>query len=73
MGLFRTEFLFLNRPSPPNEEDQYQVYREVAAALKPHHVIIRTLDLGGDKFVSSLQLAPEMNSFLGWRAIRFCF
>jgi phosphoenolpyruvate-protein phosphotransferase (PTS system enzyme I) len=44
----------------------------VAAALKPHHVIIRTLDLGGDKFVSSLQLAPEMNSFLGWRAIRFC-
>ena len=72
VGLFRTEFLFLNRPSPPNEEDQYQVYREVAAALKPHHVIIRTLDLGGDKFVSSLQLAPEMNSFLGWRAIRFC-
>ncbi len=72
VGLFRTEFLFLNRPSPPNEEDQYQVYREVAAALNPQQVIIRTLDLGGDKFVSSLQLAPEMNSFLGWRAIRFC-
>jgi phosphotransferase system enzyme I (PtsI) len=72
VGLFRTEFLFLNRASPPNEEDQYQAYREVAVALKPHHVIIRTLDLGGDKFVSSLQLAPEMNSFLGWRAIRFC-
>ncbi len=72
VGLFRTEFLFLNRASPPGEEDQYLVYREVAAALKPHHVIIRTLDLGGDKFVSSLQLAPEMNSFLGWRAIRFC-
>ena len=72
VGLFRTEFLFLNRASPPDEEDQYQVYREVAAALQPHHVIIRTLDLGGDKFVSSLQLAPEMNSFLGWRAIRFC-
>ena len=72
VGLFRTEFLFLNRPTPPDEEAQYQVYREVAVALKPHHVIIRTLDLGGDKFVSSLQLAPEMNSFLGWRAIRFC-
>lgn len=72
VGLFRTEFLFLNRPSPPNEEDQYQVYREVAVALNPQQVIIRTLDLGGDKFVSSLQLAPEMNSFLGWRAIRFC-
>jgi phosphotransferase system enzyme I (PtsI) len=72
VGLFRTEFLFLNRTTPPNEEEQFQVYREVAAALKPHPVIIRTLDLGGDKFVSSLQLAPELNSFLGWRAIRFC-
>jgi phosphotransferase system enzyme I (PtsI) len=49
-----------------------KVYREVAAALKPHPVIIRTLDLGGDKFASHLQLAQEMNPFLGWRAIRFC-
>ena len=56
----------------PDEEDQYQVYRQVAAALKPHPVIIRTLDLGGDKFASHLQLAQEMNPFLGWRAIRFC-
>jgi phosphotransferase system enzyme I (PtsI) len=72
VGLFRTEFLFINRDTPPNEEDQYQVYRQVAAALKPQSVIIRTLDLGGDKFVSSLQLAQEMNPFLGWRAIRFC-
>ena len=72
MGLFRTEFLFINRESAPGEEDQYQVYRRVAAALKPHPVIIRTLDLGGDKFASHLQLAQEMNPFLGWRAIRFC-
>jgi phosphotransferase system enzyme I (PtsI) len=72
VGLFRTEFLYLNREHPPTEEEQYKVYSEVAAALKPHNVIIRTLDLGGDKFVSHLQLAQEMNPFLGWRAIRFC-
>ena len=72
VGLFRTEFLFINRESAPGEEDQYQVYRRVAAALKPHPVIIRTLDLGGDKFASHLQIAQEMNPFLGWRAIRFC-
>jgi phosphotransferase system enzyme I (PtsI) len=72
VGLFRTEFLYLNREHPPSEEEQYKVYREVAAALKPHSVIIRTLDIGGDKFASHLQLAPEMNPFLGWRAIRFC-
>jgi phosphoenolpyruvate-protein phosphotransferase (PTS system enzyme I) len=72
VGLFRTEFLFINRENLPNEEDQYKVYREVAAALKPQPVIIRTLDLGGDKFASHLELAQEMNPFLGWRAIRFC-
>ena len=72
VGLFRTEFLFINRESLPGEEDQYQVYRQVAAALKPQQVIIRTLDLGGDKFASALQLAKEVNPFLGWRAIRFC-
>jgi phosphotransferase system enzyme I (PtsI) len=72
VGLFRTEFLFINRENAPGEEDQYQVYRQVAAALKPQPVIIRTLDLGGDKFASNLQLAREMNPFLGWRAIRFC-
>ena len=72
VGLFRTEFMFINRESLPTEEDQYQVYRQVAAAMKPHSVIIRTLDLGGDKFVSHLQVAKEMNPFLGWRAIRFC-
>jgi phosphotransferase system enzyme I (PtsI) len=72
VGLFRTEFLFINRDNLPGEEEQYKVYREVAVALKPNPIIIRTLDLGGDKFASHLQLAQEMNPFLGWRAIRFC-
>src|ERR1700744_2891312 len=72
VGLFRTEFLFINREVMPGEEEQYEAYRLVATALKPNHVIIRTLDLGGDKFASHLQLAKEMNPFLGWRAIRFC-
>jgi len=72
VGLFRTEFLFLNRDSLPTEEEQYQSYRRVAAELKPDPVIIRTLDLGGDKFLSHLPIPPEMNPFLGWRAIRFC-
>ena len=72
VGLFRTEFLFINRESLPDEEEQYKVYCEVATALKPQSVIIRTLDLGGDKFASHLQMAKEMNPFLGWRAIRFC-
>ena len=72
VGLFRTEFLFINRDQLPTEAEQYEVYQQVAAALKPHPVIIRTLDLGGDKFASHLQLAQEMSGFLGWRAIRFC-
>ena len=72
VGLFRTEFLFINRTTLPTEDEQLTVYRQVAAALKPQPVIIRTLDLGGDKFASHLQLAKELNPFLGWRAIRFC-
>ncbi len=72
VGLFRTEFLFINRDKLPTEEEQYQAYQQVAVALKPHPVVIRTLDLGGDKFASHLQLAQEINPFLGWRAIRFC-
>jgi len=72
VGLFRTEFLFINREKLPTEEEQYVAYRKVATALKPQSVIIRTLDLGGDKFASHMQLAPEMNPFLGWRAIRLC-
>jgi phosphotransferase system enzyme I (PtsI) len=72
VGLFRTEYLFLNRDNLPSEEEQYQAYRQVAVALKPHHVVMRTFDLGGDKFLSHLQVPMEMNPFLGWRAIRFC-
>jgi phosphotransferase system enzyme I (PtsI) len=72
VGLFRTEFLFLNRDTLPSEEEQYQVYRQVASGLKKQPVIIRTLDLGGDKFMSHLNMPQEINPFLGWRAIRFC-
>lgn len=72
VGLFRTEYLFINREVLPTEEEQYQAYRQVAATLKPSPVIIRTLDLGGDKFAAHLQVPQEMNPFLGWRAIRFC-
>jgi len=72
VGLFRTEYLFINCDHLPSEEEQFQAYREVAAALKPLPVVIRTLDLGGDKFLSHLQMPTELNPFLGWRAIRFC-
>ena len=72
VGLFRTEYLYLNRETLPTEEEQFEAYRKVAAALKPHPVVIRTLDLGGDKFISHLWMPQELNPFLGWRAIRFC-
>jgi phosphoenolpyruvate-protein phosphotransferase (PTS system enzyme I) len=72
VGLFRTEYLFLNSATLPTEEQQYQAYRAAAAALKPAPLIVRTLDLGGDKFMSHLNVPAEMNPFLGWRAIRFC-
>ena len=72
VGLFRTEYLYINREHPPTEEEQYQAYRQVAAAMKPNPVVIRTLDLGGDKLLSSLAIPQEMNPFLGWRAIRYC-
>ncbi len=71
IGLFRTEFLYLNRNDFPTEEEQYLAYRTVAEQVTPHPVIIRTMDLGGDKFLSPLQLPSEMNPFMGWRAIRF--
>jgi phosphotransferase system enzyme I (PtsI) len=72
VGLYRTEYLFINRETLPTEEEQFQAYLQIATALKPNPVIIRTLDLGGDKFLSHLHVPPEMNPFLGWRAIRFC-
>ncbi len=71
IGLFRTEYLFLNRDTPPDEEEQFEAYRQAAATLRPLPVVIRTLDLGGDKLLSTLA-PPELNPFLGWRAIRFC-
>jgi phosphotransferase system enzyme I (PtsI) len=72
VGLFRTEYLFISRDHLPSEEEQYRAYRQVVTALKPQPVVIRTFDLGGDKFLSHLQVPTEMNPFLGWRAIRFC-
>ncbi len=72
VGLYRTEYLFLNSATVPTEEEQYQAYAQVAAAMKPRPVTLRTLDIGGDKFVSHLQLSEEINPQLGWRAIRFC-
>ncbi|MED6314599.1 MAG: phosphoenolpyruvate--protein phosphotransferase, partial [Verrucomicrobiota bacterium] len=72
VGLFRTEFLFINRSDLPNEEEQFTAYRRVVESLTPDPVIIRTLDLGGDKLLSHVNVAEEMNPFLGWRAIRLC-
>ncbi|MEI8206851.1 MAG: phosphoenolpyruvate--protein phosphotransferase [Kiritimatiellales bacterium] len=72
IGLFRTEFLFLSENDLPDEDEQTRVYSEAADRCSPDNVVIRTLDLGGDKFSSTLKIAPEMNPFLGWRAIRFC-
>jgi phosphotransferase system enzyme I (PtsI) len=72
VGLFRTEFLYMNRDRLPAEEEQYEAYRSVLEELRPAPVIIRTLDLGGDKIMSALNLPEELNPFLGWRAIRFC-
>ncbi len=72
IGLYRTEFFYLNKSELPNEEQQFANYKTVAEQVLPHSVIIRTLDLGGDKFMSALDLPEELNPFLGWRAIRFC-
>ncbi len=72
VGLYRTEFFYLNKSELPTEDEQYAAYRSVAEAAQPHSVIIRTLDLGGDKFMSTLHMPEELNPFLGWRAIRFC-
>lgn len=72
IGLYRTEFLYLNRSTPPDEEEQYENYKLVAERSKPYSVIIRTLDIGGDKSSDSLEIPEEQNPFLGCRAIRFC-
>jgi len=73
IGLYRTEFLFVNRNTLPSEEEQYETYRKVAEQVKPNPLIIRTFDLGGDKLaVGAVDVGDELNPFLGWRAIRFC-
>ncbi|MPS31841.1 MULTISPECIES: phosphoenolpyruvate-protein phosphotransferase PtsI [unclassified Salinivibrio] len=70
IGLYRTEFLFMDRDSLPTEEEQYQAYKAVAKAIDGHPVIIRTMDIGGDKDLPYMDLPEEMNPFLGWRAVR---
>ncbi len=72
VGLFRTEFLFLGRNSAPQEEAQYQIYRKVVEACGDHGAVIRTLDVGGDKQISYLNIPKEENPFLGLRAVRYC-
>ena len=71
IGLYRTEFFYLNRSDLPTEDEQFEAYKAVVEQAKPHAVIVRTVDLGGDKFLSPLELPSEMNPFMGWRAIRF--
>ena len=72
VGLFRTEFLFMDRDAMPTEEEQFEAYRKVAVALDGKPVIIRTLDIGGDKEIPYMGLEKDENPFLGYRAVRFC-
>jgi len=73
IGLYRTEFLYLNRSTLPTEDEQYETYRKVAERVRPDPLIIRTFDLGGDKLApGTVDISDELNPFLGWRAIRFC-
>jgi len=72
IGLFRTEFLYMDRETAPTEEEQFEAYKHVLEAMKGKKVVIRTLDIGGDKTLPYLPLPQEMNPFLGYRAIRLC-
>jgi phosphoenolpyruvate-protein phosphotransferase len=72
VGLLRTEFLFLDRSDPPTEDEQFAVYRDIVQALDGRPIIVRTLDIGGDKPLAYLALPPEENPFLGERGIRLC-
>jgi len=72
IGLYRSEFFYMNRKDLPSEEEHYQAYKYVAEQMKPYPVVIRTLDLGGDKFLSQFAAPHDVQPFLGWRAIRFC-
>ncbi|MDR0621248.1 MAG: phosphoenolpyruvate--protein phosphotransferase [Deltaproteobacteria bacterium] len=73
VGLFRTEFLYMGRSTPPSEEEQLAVYGKVLSVFNPRPVILRTLDIGGDKTAECLELPKEDNPFLGVRALRLCF
>lgn len=70
VGLYRTEFLFMDRNNLPSEEEQFEAYKAVAEAMDPQAIIIRTMDIGGDKNLPYMNLPKEENPFLGWRAIR---
>ncbi|HFN8447968.1 TPA: phosphoenolpyruvate--protein phosphotransferase [Staphylococcus aureus] len=72
IGLYRTEFLYMGRDQMPTEEEQFEAYKEVLEAMDGKRVVVRTLDIGGDKELSYLSLPEEMNPFLGYRAIRLC-
>lgn len=72
IGLYRTEFIYIGREGLPMEEEQYRLYDGVASTVDPNPVIIRTMDLGGDKFLSEFESPKEINPYLGWRGIRFC-
>jgi multiphosphoryl transfer protein len=72
IGLLRTEFLFLERTTQPSEEEQFSVYNAIAETMRTLPVIVRTLDIGGDKPVAYIQMKPELNPFLGERGIRLC-
>lgn len=72
IGLYRTEYFYMNRMDLPSEDEHFEAYKRVSQQVKPYSVVIRTLDLGGDKFLSQLDIPQEMNPYLGWRAIRFC-
>jgi phosphotransferase system enzyme I (PtsI) len=72
VGLYRTEYFYMNRKDLPTEDEQFEAYRHLARSFGEKSVIIRTLDLGGDKFISQFNLPKEMSPFMGWRAIRFC-
>ena len=72
IGLYRTEFLFMEKDSFPTEEEQFEAYKVVAEAMNGYPVTIRTMDIGGDKSLPYMELPQEENPFLGWRAIRVC-
>ncbi|CAM4228429.1 phosphoenolpyruvate--protein phosphotransferase [Erysipelothrix inopinata] len=72
VGLYRTEFLYMDASELPNEEDQFEAYKSVLENMAPGRVVVRTLDIGGDKELSYLKFPHEMNPFLGYRAIRLC-